>query len=162
MKHDVVRWHCRWELRKWHGRGAHEATAAPPAEVVAGEGNLLTTGGASALWAALTGGAGTAFSSANAHLGVGDSSAAESAAQTDLQAATNKQRKGMQPGYPALNGNQVTFRSLFGQSDANFSWNEWGLFNSAGGGTMLNRKVQSLGTKTSSATWQFTVTLSLT
>jgi len=37
------------------------------------------------------------------------------------------------------------------------------VFNSATGGTgrMLNRKVESLGTKTSAASWAFTVTLTL-
>ena len=31
------------------------------------------------------------------------------------------------------------------------------MFNAAAAGTMLNRKVTSLGTKTSAATWQLTV-----
>jgi hypothetical protein len=46
---------------------------------------------------------------------------------------------------------------------ANVAWQEWGLFNNTtSGGTMLNRKVESLGTKTEAQTWQFTCTITLT
>lgn len=104
----------------------------------------------------------TAFNNANAHIGVGDSTTAYAAGQTDLQAATNKVRKAMDATYPTGGANVLTFRSTFGTSDANFAWNEWGVFNASSGGTMLNRKVESLGTKTNTQTWQFTVTLTVT
>jgi hypothetical protein len=55
----------------------------------------------------------------------------------------------------------ITFRSVFGTGDANFAWQEWGVFNASTGGRMLNRKVESLGTKSSAATWTFTVTITL-
>lgn len=102
----------------------------------------------------------TPFNNANANLGVGDGTSAFSATQTDLQ-GTNKVRKGMDAGYPTRNVNQLTFRSTFGGADANFAWNEWGVFNAASGGTMMNRKVESLGTKASGATWILTVTITL-
>jgi hypothetical protein len=105
------------------------------------------------------GGGGTAFNNANAYLGVGDSSTAFAAGQTDLQAATNKLRKAMDATYPQVAGNVQTFRATFGTSEANFAWNEWGIFNASSGGTMMNRKVESLGTKTSAQSWQITVTL---
>jgi hypothetical protein len=158
---DPVQWQCHWQLRKWHGRDARALADVEPDEVLAGEGNLLMTNGANALWTALTGGAITAYNNANSYIGVGDSSAAESASQTDLQATTNKLRKAMDATYPSVSTNQVTFRSTFGSADANFTWNEWAVFNAGSGGTMLNRKVQSLGTKASGSTWQLTVTLSL-
>ena len=41
----------------------------------------------------------------------------------------------------------------------NFAWAEWGVFNAASGGTMMNRKVDANGTKASGQTWQFTVTM---
>ena len=110
---------------------------------------------------ALIGEAFTSFSNANARLGVGDSSTAFAAAQTDLQASTNKLRKAMEAAYPSRVGNALTFRSIFGTSEANFTWNEWGVFNAASGGTMLNRVVASLGTKTSAQSWQFTVTVTV-
>lgn len=91
------------------------------------------------------------------------------AAQTNLFAAVNAARVGMTSGYPAVTNNQVQFQATFGGSVANFTWNEWGTFNSVGtgspptGGTMLNRAVPSggLGVKASGSTWTLTVTLSL-
>jgi hypothetical protein len=96
------------------------------------------------------------------HIGVGDSTTAFSAAHTDLQAATNKLRKAMDGGYPSGASNVITFRSTFGTGDANYAWQEWATFTAAAAGTMLNRKVESLGTKTNTQTWQFTVTLTFT
>lgn len=104
----------------------------------------------------------TEFNNANAHLGVGDSNTAFAATQTDLQAASNKVRQAMEATYPQRATNVLTFRSLFGTGAANFAWEEWGTFNAASSGTMLNRKVESLGTKTSAQSWQFTVTLTVT
>lgn len=169
-EHQPVAWKCRWKIEKYHG---DDQTVAP-FEVVEREGNLLMYGGASCLWECLVGnGTGTAsqtltyFDNSNAHLGVGDSSTAEAATQTDLQAATNKLRKAMDATYPSHTDGttsgaaSITFKSTFATTDANFTWNEWALFNASSSGRMLNRKVSSLGTKTSSASWVFTVTCSL-
>jgi hypothetical protein len=122
----------------------------------------LTDAGRNHLVQAGIGAGVTAFNNANAHIGVGDSSTAFSAAHTDLQASTNKSRKAMDTTYPSGGANAIVFRSTFATGDANYAWNEWGVFNAASAGTMLNRKVESLGTKTSSQTWQFTVTLTFT
>jgi len=157
LAHDCACWRCHWQIEKYRA----PPRGQPPDEVLPGDGNLLTTVGATALWTALTGGAITAFSNANATIGVGDSSTAATAGQTDLQAASNKVRKGMDPSCPTVAGTQVTFRATFGASDANFTWNEWGVFNAAVAGTMLNRKVQALGTKSSGAVWVFTITITL-
>lgn len=164
---DVVRWRCRTIVRKYTDHAAYQADE--PFDVVEVDGNLLVYGGASALWHRLTGGTSvTAFDATNAYLGVGDSSTAAAATQTDLQATTNKLRKAMDATYPqhtdgtgAAGNAQVVFRSTFESADANFAWNEWGVFNAASGGRMLNRKVQALGTKTAGSVWQLTVTLSL-
>lgn len=101
------------------------------------------------------------LNNSNAHLGVGDSNTAFNAAQTDLQAATNKVRKAMEASYPTRSSGALTLRSLFGTSEANFAWNEWGTFNASSGGTMFQRKVESLGTKTNTQSWQLTATLTL-
>lgn len=108
--------------------------------------------------------AATPFNNANSYIGVGDSTTAFAASQTDLQAATNKMRKAMDATYPSGAANVITFRSTFGTADANWAWQEWGVFNNPtnGSGTMLNRKVESLGTKTNTQTWQFTCTLTFT
>lgn len=184
--HEPIRWRCEWKLHKYndptgaiaealHG-GADLADFADhlieaPIEQV---GNLLMYGGASVLWQCLIGNGTTTaaqtltyFNNGNAYIGVGDSSTAEAATQTDLQAATNKLRVAMDATYPqhtdatTSGAATITFRATFGSAQANYAWAEWGVFNGSSGGRMLNRKVQSLGTKASGATWVFTVTLTL-
>ena len=109
----------------------------------------------------VVGAGGTAFNNANSYIGVGDSSTAFSAAHTDLQAASNKLRKAMDATYPTNAANVLTFRSTFATGDANWAWNEWAIFNAAASGTMMSRKVESLGTKTSAQSWQITCTITL-
>ena len=121
----------------------------------------MTTVGRDYITQALVGEAFTAFNNANARIGVGDSSTAFAAGQTDLQAPANKLRKAMDATYPQRAANVLTFRATFGTAEANFAWNEWGVFNAAAAGQMLNRKVESLGTKTSAQTWQLIVDLTL-
>lgn len=104
----------------------------------------------------------TPLNAANAYIGLGDSSTAFAAGQTDLQAAFNKVRKGMDATYPSRSSNVLTFRSTFSTSDANYAINEFGTFNASSSGTMFSRKVDSsLGTKTSAQTWVVTVTLTV-
>jgi len=122
----------------------------------------LTNAGRDLIAADIIGDTVTEFSNANAHLGVGDSATAFAATQTDLQAATNKLRKAMEATYPQRTANVLTFRSLFGTGDANFAWAEWGVFNAASAETMLSRKVEALGTKTSAQSWQLTATVTIT
>lgn len=102
----------------------------------------------------------TAFNTANGHIGVGDGTLAFAATQTDLQGA-NKARKVMDAGYPTSSGGAMTFRATFGTADANFTWAEWGVFNAASLGTMMNRVIQANGTKASTETKQVTVTVTL-
>lgn len=122
----------------------------------------LTNAGRDVIAAMLIGESTTDFNNANAHIGVGDSTTAFVVAQTDLQAATNKLRKAMDATYPTRAVNVLTFRSTFGTTEANFAWQEWGVFNAASAGAMLNRKVESLGTKASTQSWQLTVTNTVT
>lgn len=170
-------WQCHWKVEKFHGEVTEEEIRrgeVQPYEVLEREGNLLVYGGSSNIWQSLIGNGTTTggqtltyFNNANAHIGVGDSTTAAAATQTDLQAASNKVRKAMEATYPThtdgtTSGSAtITFRSVFGTGDANFAWQEWGVFNASTGGRMLNRKVESLGTKTSAATWTFTVTITL-
>lgn len=103
----------------------------------------------------------TAFDNANATIGSGDSTTAFAATQTDLQAATNKLRKAMDATYPQRSANVLTFRSTFLTTEANWAWQEWGVFNAAAAGTMMQRKVENLGTKTSAQSWQLTATITV-
>lgn len=157
---------AKWELRKFHG----DSTAPEDLyEVIEGEGNLLMYGGASALWHRLIGGTTVvAYDDTNSRIGVGDSSTASTATMTDLQAATNKMRKVADQTHTdgtVVGSASMTFVSTFATGDANWVWNEWAIFNGDGANTvagrMLCRRVEALGTKTSAATWQLTITLSL-
>lgn len=123
-------------------------------------GNIQVNAGINAMTTLLCGGGGTAFTNAAAYLGVGDSSTAASASQTDLQAASNKLRKAMNGGFPTYGtSQQAAWQSDFGSSDANFAWEEFAVFNASSGGTMLNRKCSSQGTKVSGQTWRLTLTI---
>lgn len=95
------------------------------------------------------------------YLAVGDNTTAFAQGQTDLQASSNKLRKAMDGGYPTRNSGTLTFRSTFGTSEANFAWNEWGIFDAGAAGTMYGRKQEALGTKTSAQTWQLTATITV-
>ena len=103
------------------------------------------------------------FNNANAKIGVGDSSTAADATQTDLQAATNKTYKGMETGYPTSASQKANFKASFGSSEANYTWNEW-VIKSVDADTAsnicLNRKVENLGTKTT-GTWTLEVSITL-
>lgn len=183
--HDPIRWRAQWTLHKYADptgavadalkNGAALDTFAAD-DVIEREGNLLMYGGASCLWQCLIGNGTTTagqaltyFNNAQAAIGVGDSSTAAAATQTDLQAATNKLRVAMDSTYPqhtdatTSGAASIVFRSTFSTAQANYAWAEWIVANSATAATgrALNRKVEALGTKTSAATWTFTVTLSL-
>lgn len=103
----------------------------------------------------------TAFNNANAYIAVGDSDDAFDATDTDLQASSNKLRRGMEVGYPQRSDNVLTFRALFATSDANFDWEEWGLANHSSAGVLLNRKVESLGTKANTQSWLITTEITV-
>lgn len=117
----------------------------------------LTTAGINYLAQAAIG-QGVIFNNANAKIGVGDGTTAFAASQTDLQ-GTNKARKGMDADYPKANPPVATFRATFNPSEANFAWNEWGIFNASTGGVMLSRVVESNGTKQSNQTWVLEVAI---
>jgi hypothetical protein len=153
-------------VHKWLCGPDGERLTDDPYETVVGHGNATTYGGISAVIDALIG-AGTLdpFDNTNAYIGVGDSSTAVAAGQTDLQAPTNKDRRAMDATFPqhtdgtSVSNASVVFKATFPAGTASFAWNEWGVFNASTGGRMLNRKVQSLGTKGGSEEWSLTVTI---
>lgn len=170
--HELAVWDCLITVEKFWG---DDLTSAPY-EVLQIEHNMLLHGGVSNLWQYLVGNGTTTisqaltfFNAANAAIGVGDSITAAAATQTDLQAASNKLRKGMNAGYPEHTAGVVSaaktirFRSTFDTTEANWSWQEAGVFNSATNGTgrMLNRRVTDMGTKTSASSFQITFDISI-
>jgi hypothetical protein len=149
---ERANWRPVWTIRKYSDDRAFAADQ--PFEVNRIEGNLLLNEGIAALLNLLTGAAETAFSNANSYLAVGDSSTAAAAAQTGLQAATNKLYKAVESGYPSIASQTVTWRAIFGSSDANFDWNEFSVASgNSDAADNLNRLVSAQGTKASGQTW---------
>lgn len=111
--------------------------------------NLVTNVGGALMLDKLIGAAGTVFDNTNAHIGIGNGTAAAAAAQTDLQGAS-KTRKAMDATFPSRSGQVMTFRSTFATGDANYSWEEIALFNASTAGSMFSRSlITSPFTKTS-------------
>jgi hypothetical protein len=163
---ELARWLCRFRLskyrediEKYREKEAEFHRLFRPCEVIAGEGNLLLNSGIDEMWDLIVGDSANHFNNASAQIGVGDSNTAANASQTDLQAGTNKTYKGMETGYPTSTSQKVTFKASFGDSEANYAWNEWVVKQSASG-KCLNRKVESLGTK-ASGTWTLEVNITL-
>lgn len=95
----------------------------------------------------------TPWNSANARIGVGDSSTPEDPSQTGLL-GTNKYWKGMDSGYPTRDGQTAIWRATFGPDEANFAWREFTVVNAPNDtGINLNRKVADKGTKAQGETW---------
>lgn len=143
-----------------------------PYETVISVGNLLTTAGLARISSLIQAAGGQGATNTSSRLGVGNSATAEAVGQTDLQAAAgsaNRQFKVMDATFPSFVNGVQTFKSTFATTDANFVWNEWGVDIGAPTVTdgttvnalLLNRKVQSLGTKTSAGSWVLTATITL-
>ena len=123
--------------------------------------NIYVNAGGALLLDLLIGGGGTVYSNANAYIGIGNGTTAPAASQTDLQGAS-KTRKAMEATFPSRSGQVMTFRSLFGTSDANYAWEEIALFNASTAGTMMCRAlVSSPFTKTAGLSITATYTLTV-
>ena len=160
---DTMTWKVRYKVEKYHGDKPRliDRYDLRPYEVIEGEGNLLLNEGINELFKLIGGTGGTKWDNSNARLGVGNSNAAASATQTDLQGGSTK-FNAMDSTYPITGADQkAVFRATFGSADANFPWEEWTIDNGAVGLKNMNRKVTALGTKVSGTTWVFTVEISL-
>lgn len=158
---DRGNWHAHWRIDKYHNDRAPDGN---PDEVVEVSGNLLLNAGITRMLDKLIGTSGQVYDASHCRIGVGDSSTAASASQTDLQASTNKYYKLCDS--VAVSGQTLTVIATFGSGVANFAWAEFGIDagtadGSSGTAVMLNRKVASVGTKGSGSTWVFTVTLTI-
>lgn len=185
--HDSIRWQPVAKVEKWDAdqlayvqrrsgilapSGDVLASYVAPYETIEIPGNLLTTAGLNRITSLIIAGGGQAATNTSARLGVGNSTTAATVGQTDLQAAAgsaNRQFKIMDATYPTQSNGVLTFKSTFPTTEANFAWQEWcvdiGTPTVTDGTTvnalMLNRKVESLGTKTSAGTWALTATITI-
>lgn len=157
-KQETGMHYTRYKILKYRGdlksRAEAETRGLKPYEVLEGEGNVMVNVGIQAMLNLLTGLASpTVFSHANAYLGVGTSSTAATASDTNLGA--NGVWVGMDSGYPSLSGQTLTFEATFGSAVANQAWNEWAIANGNNPPTalLLNHKAPvTLGTKSSGET----------
>lgn len=132
-------------------------------------GNEITAAGLERVADLLVGG-GTyaALTATTVRLGVGDDANAFDPGDTDLSTGSNQRYATMEAGYPSVDGDEITFQSIFEDSEANFAWNCWGLDvddtpTASDGNTALslfNRKVFSFGIK-SGGTWTLTVVVGM-
>jgi hypothetical protein len=113
-------------------------------EVCVVEGNLIVNSGWQFILSRMISNGNDPLDNTNALLGVGNGTTPEDPQQVDLQ-GSSKYFKRMDTGYPMIQGNTIRFRAVFDDSEANFTWNEWGIKHQSG--TLINRKVQSLGEK---------------
>lgn len=100
----------------------------------------------------------TFFTNANAHIAVGNGNDAFDAEDTDLQGGS-KVREPVDGGYPQRTLNVLTLQATYDEGTANFAWEEWGVANHVSAGVLLNRQVESLGTKADTQSWVFLVDL---
>ena len=157
---DGFQEHAEWSIRKFANDADYAANK--PYAICPIHGNELTNAGINLMLSAICVTGQTLFSNANAYLCVGDSTTAFAATQTDLQASTNKLRKAMDASYPTYGTAQkATWKSTFASGDANYAWQEFAVANASTGGTILNRKVSSQGTKVSGQVWELSLEVSL-
>ena len=171
MIQDHFNYQTRWTVRRFADDAAYRAGMPTPVVDADGQelpaiseidGNLLLNEGIALLLDLLIGAGGTAYNNANSYIGVGDSSTAEAASQTALQAASNKTYKAMQATYPSRAAQTVTWRAVFASGDANYAWNEFTIVNAnSDAGVNLNRKVSAQGTKASGQTWTVDVSITI-
>lgn len=76
-------------------------------------------------------------------IGVGDSTTAAAASQTDLQAPTNKLWSNIVQADRVYVGTTLFISADFGYSEANFTWNELGLRDNQGTPVLLARQIDS-------------------
>ena len=137
---------------------------AAPYETIKVDDNLLTTAGLNRITSVLIGTSTGTLDATRVRLGVGDSSTAAAVGDTTL--GSSQYFRVMDATYPQQANGVITFKASYGDSDANFAWNCWGVdlgtatvtSGSSVNTPLVNRKVSSLGTK-STGTWVLTVTI---
>ena len=167
-KTDIAKWKCHYRLEKRLGN--IDGCRSPedrldflkntiPYEVIEGDGNCLLNTGIDEMWDLIVGDSANHYSNAKATIGVGDSATAAAAAQTDLQAAANKDYHAMEATYPLTTAQKITLKASFGAGHAEYAWNEW-VVKQSDSAICLNRKVDAMGTK-AAGTWTLEVSITL-
>ena len=126
------------------------------------KGNCLLNEGINELWTILCSASGTKFDNATAQTGVGDSTTAANATQTDLQAARNKAYVGMMAGFPTYGTDQkAIWKSSYDGNTANYAWQEFIVRNGATALKDICRKVSAQGSKAVNQVWELSIQITL-
>jgi len=162
---EKASWKAKWQIKKWQDEAKWKGGESPY-EVVDIDGNQLENCGINELFTIICDGPTAAlWDNANAYLGVGASTDAFDATDTDLQEVAGGVWVGMDAGFPTYGTNQkATWQATFTGLVANQAWQEFAVCNHADGGdsgTILNRKVSDQGTKTAGQVWQLTLEITL-
>lgn len=154
-------WRVEWKVEKWFDT-ARKLAGLEPDEIVYDTQNIILDTGANEMLKLISGTGGTEFNAVNSIIYVGNDSTAENASQTGVIATgANRAYAKMDSGYPVVNGRQMIYRASFGDTSANFQWNEASIMNGTGvNAVAMNRKVANLGTK-NTGTWSIQITISL-
>lgn len=155
------KWEVQWRLEKFSSTAAKMA-GEKPYEVLFDTQNIILDTGANEMLRLISGTGGTAFSSANSYIYVGTDTTPENASQSGVIATgANRAYAQMDTGYPVVSNRQLIYRASFGETQANFAWNEASIVNGTGANAVsMNRKVTSLGTKTT-GNWTLEIKISL-
>lgn len=160
----------------YHIRHLESLGLLVPDDITDVPGNLLVTAGLNRITNLIIGGGGTPLAHADAIVGVGNSSTTEVIGNTALGAdgTANAYYQQADSGYPTQSNGTINVTCTYQSTIANFTWAEWCWAVASGtltAGTtlasvgtspvMLNRKTQSLGTKSSGAIWSLAATLTL-
>lgn len=162
VRRQTILWHPVATVRKYDIFGDLY-------ETISCEGNELTTIGLNRVADVLVTGSGGSFdplTNTTCRLGVGDDDTAFDPGDTSL--GSSERYATMEATYPQVSGDEITFQSIFGDTEANFAWECWGIDvddspPASDGNTALslfNRKVFSFGIK-SGGTWTLTVVVGM-
>ena len=139
---DHFKWCARYEVKKYHSKDDKD-----PYETLTDGKNVVLDDGANAMLRLICGEDIWPFDNENAMICVSNSATPESPSQTGVL-GTEYFHAPMDSGYPVVDGRQVTFRSTFEASEANFRWREVCITNGDNENSVsLNRKVVDFRTK---------------
>lgn len=158
--------------------GAELLAFCAPDDSIDSDGNLLTRLGLARIGNLLIGTASTqALDATHCRIGVGNSATAAATTDTDLGAAAGAGNRQFQlvdsrTQGTGANSGVTTIVATFGTGVGNYHWQEWGLDGGTANGTtvtadtnttpgLVNHKITDLGTKTSAASWVFTITITI-
>lgn len=166
MARETLNWHCKGRVLKYNeditpfkGKEDEFHRIFKPYEIREFKDNCLLEEGINRLWTLICGTGSLPYSEANTLLGVGDGTAIATPNQTGLQGGTYEYAS-METGFPSLGAQAARFKGSWASGNAEFAWYEWAIVNGTAADIHMNRKAESLGTK-SGGTWTLEVTITL-